>query len=667
MAIQVKQICGDTAELVFDSREDDLRIGETLSVAEDQGRRGVIVQIIEFRTISLPLLLPERLQLADEGLTSPLPPAPSLPPAALRSGELLPRLSEVSPLQLAIAKIRGRTGPSWHHWDGWIPRPDAVVTKTADREVLRHCIPQAGNPLRLGKTLAGEDFSVEGRTLEKINLITGVKGSGPSHLAKVILRALITCGAPCVVFDLNREYTPLGRDNFAAVQGREEYHHITHLVAGDTMKLGVAPFGLGSLQTLLTDFGLPEAAAMYFTSHVAHGHAALRQQGGLCQSPPSLGIDDLIKMAHDLEPVDGEVVSRTLLSCLKAIRQTEALATFASEAIPFRQRYEEIRDGGALAIDLSRLAHRARPGFVQAVVEILQEICDTERAQGSNRFPFVFFDQAHLYINHDTIGDIVMRAKHRGVTCFLITDMVMKLDAAVLRQANNLFILRLPYADDLRHLSQSGRIDQETMISVVPRLLDHHSMLLGDATRSYPIIFAFDVIDDIDPADEIPYFFRSQGTDVHSTQPPDAPGQDVSLPPPVASDSDATLPLFPEGMPALVTPPSSIAHRQASDTAQPPPPAVSLAQLATKWEQIVKRLGRRRRSLETILSMARPLRIAERTLVLAFPPQHRFQQELMQSPDYRTLLEEELASMFGVAFEVTTVLDPTPEPPRRRG
>src|SRR6266511_4137755 len=99
MAIQVKQICGDTVELVFDPREDDLRIGETLSVAEDQGRRGIIVQIIEFRTIARPLLLPERLPLADEGLPSALPPIASSPPAALRSGELPPRLSEVSPLQ----------------------------------------------------------------------------------------------------------------------------------------------------------------------------------------------------------------------------------------------------------------------------------------------------------------------------------------------------------------------------------------------------------------------------------------------------------------------------------------------------------------------------------------------------------------------------------------
>jgi hypothetical protein len=371
-------------------------------------------------------------------------------------------------------------------------------------------------------------------------------------------------------------------------------------------------------------------------------------------------------MAHDLEPVDGEIVSRTLLSCLKAIRETGVLATFASEAIPFRQRYEEIRDGGAVAIDLSGLTPRARPSFVHAVIEILQEICDSERAQGSNRFPFVFFDQAHLYINRHTVGDLVIRAKHRGVTSFLMTDMVTQLEEAVLRQANNLFILRLPYADDIRRLSEAGFIDQETMTCVVPRLPDHHSLLLGDATRAYPIIFTFGVVDGSDAADEIPYFFRSQAADVPSTGPADAAGQRASSSP-AAADSDATLPLFPEGIPALVTPPPSAAPGQAFTTPQPSPSVISLAQVTSKWEQIVKRLGRRRRILETILSMARPLRIDGQTLVLGFPPQHRFQQELIESADYRTLLEAELASLFGVTFEVTTVLEPTQEPPRRRG
>ena len=72
------------------------------------------------------------------------------------------------------------------------------------------------------------------------------------------------------------------------------------------------------------------------------------------------------------------------------------------------------------------------------------------------------------------------------------------------------------------------------------------------------------------------------------------------------------------------------------------------------WDHLVKRVGRRRRILETILSTARPLRVAEQRLVLSFPPQHSFQQELVESEEYRSLLEEELKKAFGVSLEVTT-------------
>ena len=72
----------------------------------------------------------------------------------------------------------------------------------------------------------------------------------------------------------------------------------------------------------------------------------------------------------------------------------------------------------------------------------------------------------------------------------------------------------------------------------------------------------------------------------------------------------------------------------------------------------MKRAARRRRILETILSTARPLRLAGKQVVLGFPPQQRFQQELIQSEDYRHLIEEELRKAFGAELEVTTELYP---------
>lgn len=93
MKIQIKQIKGDIVELLFNPREEDLRVGENLTLRENGSSRGLIVQVIEFRTMTYPSLVQEILQLvAEEG---PVPTAPE--PDGL---------SEKSNLKLAIAKIR---------------------------------------------------------------------------------------------------------------------------------------------------------------------------------------------------------------------------------------------------------------------------------------------------------------------------------------------------------------------------------------------------------------------------------------------------------------------------------------------------------------------------------------------------------------------------------
>ena len=101
MNIQIRQIKGDIVELVFNPREEDLRVGENLTLREKGSDRGLIVQIIEFRTVTYPSLLQEMLELmvGDD--------PPPLPPDLSQLAELSPEgLSEMSNLKLAIAKIR---------------------------------------------------------------------------------------------------------------------------------------------------------------------------------------------------------------------------------------------------------------------------------------------------------------------------------------------------------------------------------------------------------------------------------------------------------------------------------------------------------------------------------------------------------------------------------
>src|SRR6478672_5833934 len=97
MNVQIRQIRGDIVELVFNPKEEDLRVGETLSLREKSGDRGIIIQVIEFSTVTYPSLLLEMLQLITGDLHTPMMSLIDLYP---------PGLPEMGNLKLAVAKIR---------------------------------------------------------------------------------------------------------------------------------------------------------------------------------------------------------------------------------------------------------------------------------------------------------------------------------------------------------------------------------------------------------------------------------------------------------------------------------------------------------------------------------------------------------------------------------
>src|SRR5437773_12020915 len=64
-------------------------------------------------------------------------------------------------------------------------------------------------PVKLGHN-DGEPISVDASGLDGgLNIITGRKGTGKSHLAKLLLLSMAGLGAPCVVLDVNGEYVNL--------------------------------------------------------------------------------------------------------------------------------------------------------------------------------------------------------------------------------------------------------------------------------------------------------------------------------------------------------------------------------------------------------------------------------------------------------------------------
>lgn len=637
MSIQVNQVKGDLVELVFNPREEDLRVGETLRIEERDTGEGLVVQIIAFRMVTYPSLIQEQLQLA-------VGQAPGI------SAEILTYLSEakeslealeaneVRNLKIAISKIRKLTGQSWDQWDGWIPTRDVEVTRVSDRELFDNSVADLGNPLHIGETLRGRPFTIEGHYLEKINIVTGVKGAGKSHLSKVLLLELIHAGAPCVVFDLNREYIHLPKHEIDPQGGEVLHKGILHLKAGTNLKLGVRQFGLNPLVTMLTKFGLPDVSAMHFENRMSRllEEASYHEQQG--RKAPFIGIQHLLEMADDLEFSPNEVVSAAIRSRLEAARNTGVFAEAPEEATSMQLEYDKIGQGGALVIDISSLTNLSRQGFVQAIIDILREICEREIQRGTGRFPFVFFEEAHLYINRNTIGYIVTRSRHLGMTCFFVTNMVGGLDETVLRQVDNLFLLHLPFDDDVRHISKSAIVDQETMSSYVKRLRRHHALILGDVTRHYPVIIKIKELKGIRTAGETQFFFKPKTASAPI---------DSSLPSPDMVVPEASEP---EPLPRVAQQPELPMPAERTPT---PQEERLLARLQALWPDIIANIREKSAFLGSVLVTSRPAKLLDQTLTIGFTARDGFQREMLEDPEYRELLEKELSTM--LRQEVTVI------------
>ena len=269
-------------------------------------------------------------------------------------------------------------------------------------------------------------------------------------------------------------------------------------------------FGIEPFIALLRRFGLPEISAINLEHRLRGILADMREMERLGRKPPFVGIRELLQLADAGEFSDSEAVNAAIRSRLRAVHATGLIASRPQEVVSLEEEYERIRGGGALVIDVSGLSNVARSAFVQSAVEIIRRICEREIREGTGRFPFVFFEEAHLYIPKNTIGYLVTRARHLGLTTFFITNMISGLDEAILRQVDNLFVLRIPFEDDVKHLAKCALLDEETLQGFVKRLPDFHALVIGNATRGYPLIVRVKSLKGIHTAGETRYFFAGR-------------------------------------------------------------------------------------------------------------------------------------------------------------
>ena len=93
-------------------------------------------------------------------------------------------------------------------------------------------------PIILGGTKDSSLLTIDASAIDgTLNIITGKKGCGKSHLSKLLMVNLVGYKATVVIFDLNGEYTSLGMSNDGK---RNMYYDKIHtLTPGQNFKVAL--------------------------------------------------------------------------------------------------------------------------------------------------------------------------------------------------------------------------------------------------------------------------------------------------------------------------------------------------------------------------------------------------------------------------------------------
>ena len=156
------------------------------------------------------------------------------------------------------------------------------------------------------------------------------------------------------------------------------------------------------------------------------------------------------------------------------------------------------------AFDLASLTTPARAGFTHALLRFLYSVVEREEEP----LPFVFFEEAHLYVSPQGIDALVTRARHTGITSFFITNTPTALPEGILRAADNLFLFRLPLEEDIKWVAKSGLIDEVALVSLARALPPHGCLAIGQVSQGYPIILVSDPLSGVDTRGKTRHFFQ---------------------------------------------------------------------------------------------------------------------------------------------------------------
>lgn len=444
---------------------EEVEKGDYLTIEDLKTGKGLIVQVIDIQYADIPGILEELLRNHNDDSY--------IEGEDVDPFEVATHIAYIQDARLLICKIRainnnGELVPT----SSWLPSRSCASIKTLPIERLLAQTEIDGNyQINLGKTTEKKQLLVDLRALDgSLNIITGKKGTGKSHMSKLLTLSLISHGAPVVILDLNGEYAGLGQN----VDGKpNEFREKIHvLTPGKNLKVTLGQLKLRvMLNVLVNALSLPGTSAREF-----------KRIWRFLEEKDVLTMHELGEAIKNWKC--NQHVRDALLSRYHTLLNSGLLTDNPAQATSLTNSLHKARVGGAVVINLRDTSTINRLIVVEYVLGKLVELLTDWKL----RAIFLFAEEAHLYLRETYWIDIVTRMRHFGVFTTFITNQPDTIRENIYRQADNLFLFNFTNGHDLETVSRASKVDAETVKAVARDLPPHHCLVLGRVVNDFPIV-----------------------------------------------------------------------------------------------------------------------------------------------------------------------------------
>jgi len=456
---------GDEVQLIA-FPDEQVQKGDYFLIEDPSASRGLLVQVIDLQYANVPGVLEDILR---DVMTDGELAGEDIDPLNITS-----EVDALKDTRLAVCKVRGTITQdgTLSSSTSWLP--SRTSSRIRPYQVNQLITNGGKRPVKIGHN-DGEPVQIDATGLDGgLNIITGRKGTGKSHLAKLLLLSMAGWGAPCIVLDVNGEYVNLHRSR----DGKLSSARLSVLGVRNGLNFSLGKLGLRTVAGVLSHaLDLPATSSKVFTT--------------IWRELEARGEVTLTSLVSSVQSWScNESVREALVSRLQVLQES---GLFLDETNPLTEEkiLRSIDGGGVLVVNLKNQSQTVRRILVEIFLGELTKILSSNWLKAA----FLFAEEAHLYLRDTYWDDIVTRMRHIGLFTTFITNQPDTVQETIYRQADNIFIFNFTNEHDLDAIGKVAKSDSETIRYLVRGIPARRCLLLGNVVRDLPMVVDVEALD----------------------------------------------------------------------------------------------------------------------------------------------------------------------------